>query len=258
VILVSQSGESAEINRLLEQEAYQQSIAVTNDESSTLGIKSDVVLPLQAGEEKSITTKTYTNSLGLFLLMLAVFYGRKTLSNVCNELHYAADLLLKVTDNSLMDYVKAVYNNEKFIFIGRGPAFVSAQQSALTSMEGLRCLSAAFSGGAFNHGPFEAVDNNLPTIIYADKNSCTYDITKKLIDRISALCDTLLIITNDNHSFSSEKNIAVIPDMECTFPEEMFPILCSMTQYYLLNGIGRERNIELGNFKYGNKITRSE
>ena len=70
LILISQSGESAEIVNLLEQLSEEVTIiAITNETESTLASKGELVLPLNVGEEESVSTRTYMASICDSMLM---------------------------------------------------------------------------------------------------------------------------------------------------------------------------------------------
>ena len=63
LVLVSQSGESAETVRLIEKLPKDRMVvAVTNDENSTLAKRGQIVLPLYVRKEEAVTTRTYLAS----------------------------------------------------------------------------------------------------------------------------------------------------------------------------------------------------
>ena len=70
-VLISQSGESAETKKaaLSLAEASCPTVAVVNDEASTMARAASLVLPMRAGEEKSISNKTYQNTMAVLRLM---------------------------------------------------------------------------------------------------------------------------------------------------------------------------------------------
>ena len=63
LVIVSQSGETVEVTRLLEHLPKRVGVlGVVNVESSTLGRRANVLLPMLAGRQKSVSTRTYTTS----------------------------------------------------------------------------------------------------------------------------------------------------------------------------------------------------
>jgi glutamine---fructose-6-phosphate transaminase (isomerizing) len=90
IIGVSQSGRSAEIVRLLEMNAGRaQIIAVTNTAKSPLGSGADVVFLTSAGEEFSVSCKTYVTAL-MVLCQLGALLGCADSEPVRQELAQAA------------------------------------------------------------------------------------------------------------------------------------------------------------------------
>ena len=78
LILISQSGESAEMVHLLQELPEDiMVIAVTNDTASTLARRGNLVLPLHVMEEEAVTTRTYMASVCITLLLAsAIAEGR--------------------------------------------------------------------------------------------------------------------------------------------------------------------------------------
>src|SRR5205823_3642294 len=78
VIGISQSGESPDVGAVVAEARRQgrPTIALTNEPGSPLGVAAEAVLPLEAGEERSVAaTKTYLNSLGAVALLFAASTG---------------------------------------------------------------------------------------------------------------------------------------------------------------------------------------
>src|SRR4051812_33185913 len=78
VVGISQSGGSPDVKSVIEEAARQgrPTVAITNDAGSPLALASDLVLPLEAGDEQAVAaTKTYINSLGAIALIFAVATG---------------------------------------------------------------------------------------------------------------------------------------------------------------------------------------
>ncbi|MGE5248906.1 MAG: SIS domain-containing protein, partial [Bacteroidota bacterium] len=74
----SQSGESAEVVRLLEQIRHLRpacSLAFVNAASSSLALEADVTVPIHAGPEATVSTKTYVNMLAANLLAASDLMG---------------------------------------------------------------------------------------------------------------------------------------------------------------------------------------
>ena len=159
VLAISQSGRSPDIASVLAAARAQQrpAIAITNDPSSPIGELADVVVPLLAGEERSVAaTKTYLASLHAIAQIAsclrddsgrAVWFARlPELVAAASAEHFAGrsrfDPLAEVT------LVTAV---------GRGLQFPTAHETALKVRELSGIAAEAFSLPDLVHGPIAAL-----------------------------------------------------------------------------------------------------
>lgn len=174
LVLLSQSGESVETAAVAKaMKGRVKIIGITNDTDSTLARSSDVILDLCAGEEKSITNKTFTNTLAvLYLLSRCCVSGDPEALE--QTLLDAADLMQQILDGR-MDEIAAVAADlapaDWMHFIGRsGVSMTLANQSALVFMEGAATYTCAFSTGAFRHGPIEICSPEYRAVMYYQGN----------------------------------------------------------------------------------------
>src|ERR1035438_6021349 len=76
VVAVSQSGQGAEMVRLLEQNAQRATIVgVTNTADSTLARQADFLMLTRCGEEFSVSAKTYVGALAALEILGAAWRG---------------------------------------------------------------------------------------------------------------------------------------------------------------------------------------
>jgi glutamine---fructose-6-phosphate transaminase (isomerizing) len=141
LVYISQSGASGEIAPLLERLAPNQPlVALTNDEASPLAQRAQVVLPLLAGDEQTVATKTYLNSLAVLWLLARHWTG---------QLDGAAfDALTDVTKRIAGLLARAPALAERwtaclgaapvYVYIGTGEQAVTARQAAMMTMEWLK------------------------------------------------------------------------------------------------------------------------
>jgi len=258
VVLVSQSGESVEVKRIVEREmAGPDYVAITNDESSTLARHAALVLPLRAGDEAAISTKTYTNTLALLFLMAAALEGKSSLDHAFDLIEQTADILLAVDHEQLAEISGFMLPGDAVGFVGRGPALVAAQQSALTFMEGARCFTSAFSGGSFRHGPFEALGPDFRMVIFAPLGQ-TLPLMEKLGRDAAELGAHVLMVTNTELPEAASLKVLRIASVTGSASEDLFPLATSGPIPLLLHEFARARDIEAGDFRYGGKVTTRE
>ena len=150
-VFISQSGESIEICRLAQNVSSQfQTVAIVNDENSTLVQSSSLVLPLLAGKEMSISTKTYSNTLGLLYILSQVLSGENNPGKSYEELQNVAEHMLSIDVKEIENAAGFFLPADAVHFIARGFASSAAKQAALTFMEGARSVTCAFTGGSFS------------------------------------------------------------------------------------------------------------
>jgi glutamine---fructose-6-phosphate transaminase (isomerizing) len=259
VVLTSQSGESVEVKALVAQAKVRPGfVAITNDESSTLGRHAGLALPLLAGEETSISTKTYANSLALLHLLAAVMEGDGAMEAAFDELHRAADALRAVEEEALIAAAETLGRAPAIGFVGRGPAYVTARQCALTFMEGVRCPSMAFSGGAFNHGPAEVIDRGFRLVVFQPEGRCTRLAGSLAARAAHAGADVILVSDAPDRSAYGVRLLTVPGIGEAGGSEALFPLRACRTQNLLLHFTAAARGHEAGIFRYGSKITSRE
>src|SRR5690606_31311816 len=169
VVFISQSGASGEVLPFVENLPPSiELIAITNDPQSLLAGSARTVLPLLAGSEASVATRTYLNSLAcLWLLAQAWHHGHD--ERDCQVLLQLADRveqLIAQGDESAKVWLESLSAAQRLCFLGHGPHTTTAQQSAMMLAEWAKHASIGTSIGAFRHGLIEIVDDETSVVIY--------------------------------------------------------------------------------------------
>jgi glucosamine--fructose-6-phosphate aminotransferase (isomerizing) len=256
-VLISQSGESIETRRLATECLSGRTFAVlTNDAESTMARHGSLVLPMCAGYETAISTKTYVNSLGLLTLMARSLEGEAALAEALEELRNVADhmasLDLDVIVERAVEFLGLV---EALQFVARGPAMVAARQAALTYMEGAKVPCSALTGGAFRHGPMELARTGHCVVFFLPRGP-TFDITLGLARECAEKGSRVLIMTDADLSGATDAQLHAI-----TLPsvgEALFSLLVAAPQALLLHALAAARGFVAGVFDYGGKVTTRE
>ncbi len=174
--IVSQSGRSAEIVRLLEvcrEHRPAALIAVTNDTASPLAAAAHALLPLNAGAEHTVSTRTYLNTLAVMALA-----GRQLLAQplqpALDAFAAAADsaaTYLDLLDEHLGIFAPLAASLGTFFLLGRGASLAAVNNGALVLKEAAKFPALAASAAQFRHGPFELVDSALSAAIFGGDSS---------------------------------------------------------------------------------------
>lgn len=257
VVCISQSGESYEVVKFIEELAGNIScLGVSNENESYLSKNAAETLLSKAGKEEMTSTKTYT-TLTLVIAILGWYlmgkWGNDKITQV-KKLIADSEVFL-ANYESIMEDKFSFFGNVDFVqFIGRGPLFANAQQSELMFKEAAKIAAAGTLGGEFRHGPMEMIKPGFKSIMFAADGK-TYKQSIRMAADIAKYNGKVLIITNkDTHT--SDPNIKVIVMNQQD--EYLFAVQSIMPVQLLVNHLALENGFEPGNFVHGGKITLTE
>lgn len=169
VIGVSQSGRSPDIVEVVAtaRAAGAPTIAITNDPSSPLAATAAEVIPLHAGEERSIAaTKTYTASLAaLARLSLALAPSDDPAATRELEAVPSAIRAALSTDDAARRLAGWLARaGDRTVVLGRGVEYATAREWALKLQELTHVFALPFSMADFEHGPWALLEPGLPVL----------------------------------------------------------------------------------------------
>jgi len=183
LVIVSQSGETVEIVRLLKRLRRRRPrlVAITNNPRSVLGRRADFVFPLHAGTQRFASTKTYSASL-LAALLLAALWAEGAMSRLLTGLaaHFSAyEGLMEAGRRLAPRLVTAVGRTRPAVLLGRGPSLASALQGALLFKEVCARPAEGMTSPQFRHGPLELLARPLSVLLFAPPDS-TLPLNRRL------------------------------------------------------------------------------
>lgn len=255
LIATSQSGASGEIIELLSRR-YSGTLhagyvlGITANNESPLAKLSDGFVNICSGDEATVSTKSYLNSLSTLHSLREHFAS-------CDEVDTEADIL-DAADNiqALLETIdvegiakRAIAPaNYRLATLAKGSDVATAFYAALITKESSKVAIEGYAGGEFRHGPFELAGPGLTTFIYGI-NRQTPDIPlQKLMKDVlktganvvsigdDALTDASLIDVNSANEFCRLAVGAVVAQRVAV---EM----------------ARANGVEPGAFAYGSKVT---
>lgn len=168
LVVVSQSGESAELAGLLERVETDELHVITNRPDSTLAKHCRKTAVLGVAQDESVALSTYTGSLAALLLLSAGFADARR-GVVAARLRAAADEIERRVpgwDAQALGLAGRLANVRSVSFIGWGWGIGSARESALLFKEGARTFSEAMSAAMFRHGAVEVVDERHAVVLF--------------------------------------------------------------------------------------------
>lgn len=212
VIGVSQSGEGADINLVLERakESGAFTIGITNEAASSMAQIADETLLIHAGREKSVAaTKTYTGQMLHFYMLAGALGDRRIDYAQIPELAAKALELRPEVEQMVQRYVFM----ENCVVVGRGMNYGNSYELALKLMETCYVVAERFSSADFFHGPLAIVERRFPVVLFGP-SGVTQPSSIDLLKRLKELHADCLSITND-------KQIAALSSQSLLLPKEI-------------------------------------
>lgn len=202
VIGISQSGGAKDVLEYMCAAKEQGSpiVAITNNPASDFGRAADVVMPLDAGAEKSVAaTKTYTASLASMALISAAMLERPDHLDALNEAPGLISQAIQATGR-LAEMAEESRDVEECFVIGRGLNYTTALESALKVMETSYVRARAYSSADLMHGPVAAA-RAVPCIIYAPHDAA-HQAVVEVAERLRDFGTRLLVVSSDRDALS--------------------------------------------------------
>jgi glucosamine--fructose-6-phosphate aminotransferase (isomerizing) len=194
LVYLSQSGASGEVAPLLERlPPGTPLIAVTNAEHSALAQGAQAVLPLLAGEEETVATKTYLNSLALLWLLAGHWSADAGAQAALAAAQARVARLLAEAEQIAQQAVERLGAAQSLAFIGAGPQAVTARQCAMMFMEWVKRPAVSASVGAFRHGPIEIAQPGLGAVLFAPPGPA-YETTLRLAAELEGYGVTVVLV----------------------------------------------------------------
>jgi glutamine---fructose-6-phosphate transaminase (isomerizing) len=187
--LNSQSGRSAELVHLLERiKAAPPARLVTfvNDLSSPMGERADVPIPIHAGEEATVSTKTYINMLAVNLLA-AIQLSSGDVGIAIQEMRAAADAMetyLADWEARVQELDALLDDFEQLFLIGRGSSLSAVWNGSLINKEAAKSAFEGMHAADFRHGPLELVAPGFAALILAGPahtSALNHDLAREIL-----------------------------------------------------------------------------
>jgi glucosamine--fructose-6-phosphate aminotransferase (isomerizing) len=164
---LSQSGESPDLVDTMSalREAGAMTAAFVNRTESPLAKQSEWVIPLCAGDERSVAaTKSYIAALAAIARLIARWQGDERLLKAIDGLPAVLEVATKVDASPLLE---ALAGAERAMVVGRGLGFAVALEAALKLKETCMLQAEAFSSAEVRHGPMALIDKGYPLVAFA-------------------------------------------------------------------------------------------
>ena len=257
MVMVSQSGKSVEIVKLLEQNGkHVPVIAITNYPDSPLALQSDAQLYIRAGVESTVSTKTNTCTV-LVLHLLARVLSGEPLQPEIDKLRHVADAVGKALPywNKRAEELAASLKDSRFLmFVGRGPSRASAMTAALIAKETTKLPTEGMVGGQFRHGPMEVLAPGVVIFLFAPPGR-TRGLDQSLAADLGKLNGQTIVVGTLDQPVSNVLSFDVSSEH---LDEWTTPIIEIIPIQLFAARLAMARGLEAGKFRYGQKVTTTE
>lgn len=254
VIGISQSGASPDVIAVIEEGVRQGSmtVAITNDPESQLASVAELVLPLRAGEERSVpASKTYTASLLALALMSQAMNPDGGFGAALQRI--PSSMAGALNAEKELDKLVTALDSPRAIVLGRGFNFSTAEEIALKLTETSYVLARAWSVADFEHGPIAVVEPGFPVLLVGGGGAVRADlesIATRLLDygcRVIGLFDCA----------TTPRGVDDVVVHDSGLPEELTPLTLAVLGQLLAYHVALARGFDPDQPRALRKITRT-
>ena len=251
IVAVSQSGCSAETIRLLQENRGRAPIlAVTNTPDSPLGRRSDAMVLTHAGEEFTVSCKTYVTT-----LLALQFLGDQLCGVPPARTREALRAVLPPVTHFLgawRDHVESLIPQlsgvRQLFLVGRGPSLAAVGTGALILKESTQFPAEGMSSAAFRHGPFEMLGPETFVLVF-EGVSRTRELNRRLLEDIHKQDGRAVFVCDE-----AEPGALRLPKVA----PSILPVLEILPVEMITLALAAKEGREPGKFRLASKITTTE
>jgi glutamine---fructose-6-phosphate transaminase (isomerizing) len=251
LVVVSQSGESAEILRLLERiPSGCRLVGITNTPGSLLAKVAHLALITSAGTETTVACKTYLAATATLLWFSEVLRGARP-GQAASDLAPAASAARHYLQawRSHVDEIASLLSDTRHLYLtGRGPSLAAAAQGALSLKEAAGFPAEAMSAPAFRHGPIEVLGPGT-TVLVLEGPEPLAALNRQFQEDLSALGGSVLLLGQ-----TAASEALWIPPM----PDRLLPLFEILPLQLASLALAAIAGREAGRFRFATKVTRVE
>ncbi|HYE74895.1 MAG TPA: SIS domain-containing protein [Blastocatellia bacterium] len=211
VIGISQSGEGADINLVLEnaRKCGAVTLAITNEANSTMAQVADETFLIHAGRERSVAaTKTYTGQLLMFHLLARELSDHRQQDEIERIPELAASSL--TLQPQITEEVERYAFMNHCVVVGRGMNYANAYEFAIKLMETCYVIAERFSSADFHHGPIAMIEQSFPVFLFAPPGP-TFAGMKELLEKLKSLGAETVVISSEASIIKAARRGMKIP-----------------------------------------------
>jgi glucosamine--fructose-6-phosphate aminotransferase (isomerizing) len=247
--IFSQSGKSAEIVSALDLKPATL-LATVNDLESPLAKAAQYQVPIHAEVEKTVSTRTYVNTLAVGQLAALTLLG-KDIESARKELLQTASAMetyLASWESRVQELGKVIGFPKHLAILGRGASLASTYAGALILSEASKYMATPYQAGEFRHGPLELATPELTALLFAGPQE-TRDLNLLLLKDLRGYQVNAFWVGSEKNQWQVE-----IPSV----PAIGLPLMEILPLQLLSIHFAEQIGIEPGYFFRSGKITLAE
>lgn len=245
IVAISQSGETADTLVAIETAKEQGAIilGVLNAVGSSIARISHAGAYTHAGPEIGVaSTKAFTAQLAvLTMIALKIAHAKKTIEEerylmLCKELMDIPDKVATVLQQatSIQKLAEKYKDASDFLYLGRGYNFPVALEGALKLKEISYIHAEGYPAAEMKHGPIALVDETLPVVFVATKDSYHHKIISNMQEIKARKGQVISIITEgDEVSPTLSDDVIVVPPADEIVAPMLSVIPLQLLAYYI-------------------------
>ncbi|MCD6449807.1 MAG: SIS domain-containing protein [Thermotogaceae bacterium] len=240
ILLISQSGRTIELIRLLEkfEKLKDRFFLITNDPESdgALLVNKNQVIPIEAGIEEAMgSSKTFMNTIMVLSIMIESIVEEDW------DLHRVVDSVERALSTDIDDLSWRVESSGRSVFVSWAEGVPIYGMGSLTMIEVAKLSSIAIEGGMFRHGTMEIMASSPALFLFPIRKN---PIMRKF--------ESLL---EDIEGFGFQPAV-VIPNEDCIYPACFLSGLAVLQR--VAEKVAKRKGLIPGTGIFASKVTRKE
>ncbi|WP_309493716.1 glutamine--fructose-6-phosphate transaminase (isomerizing) [Candidatus Hecatella orcuttiae] len=247
VLLVSQSGETADVLRAAEYVKAKAAtvLGITNVLGSTLTRVTRAYLLQQSGPELGVAaTKTYASQL-LTHMQLALYLGKKRGKLSQSEVDYYLDAFKKTPelveqalrehDERMKKLARKYLSRKHFFFLARGLNTATALEARLKLSEIACTPSTALPAGESKHGPISLVEKGVPAVFIAPDDGTNKLMEGNIMEMKARGAEAIILGARDDEKLRrlSDEYVALPPDIPGILTPIVYVVPLQLFAYHM-------------------------
>ncbi len=250
IFVISQSGETLDTLEALRlsKKFGATTLGIVNRVGSVIAREVDAGVYIHAGPEIGVaSTKAFTCQI-MSLILITMMIGKnngtisdKDLKVIATELKTLPDKMRQIIDkkNDYKFIAEEFKNSRNFLYLGRGLNFPVALEGALKLKEISYIHAEGYPAAEMKHGPIALIDENMPVVFIAPKDSTYQKIISNIIEVKTRKGKIITLASEDDKDISEYSDyILRVPDVHPMFS----PIINSIPLQFLSYYIAAARN----------------